>query len=1193
MGDQCSFYDQHLLSHVTNKCDQNIIVRAAELQSHGRLHDAALQYENLQESRSVSGVVVYESRLLLMKGDFKKASSTLDKIIGPTTKITSSPTDALIILMKAHCNCFLHLHLQEAVDTARAVWEAWLGPAEVDKAPLTDTHVLLEYYYQGIITLKSMLQERRFVDTEQPTVLKARRVQLYNSLVLQGRVHEAFEVARMEMKFGASTIEQLRMFQSYLELCKKGPSVGAGISSYPLNLYEQSKPICAAHIHISIGKTLCKLDRQPKGAQSFQTALDLFSELDSTNGKALARMQIAFLDKSTVTALMATGDNLQRLAGDFMKTCNELQSLVQDLIDCKDWIGTNSALGELSEMLQCGPPFLQPKFQACQREIKKIYDETGNKFNFWHMQSQVWQFEFTKPSSFGKGIEMCEGFFKDDRKDPTSNRLLKEIFATMLMVAYEAIGDDVKAEDNAKLCLSLTKEVGDRRLIIANEISVARFRRKRLRVSETLLEIEKNTTSLAALFHESSGIDGKERLADYHDLVSLTIYLADLWTMRWDRSGVEEHHRERFLENALHWIETGLTLIPHVGDDVRSSSRGALDFVHAGILRRMDRTAETIRLCQETLSTLNGETSTRDKANTQQLLASTLMIEGSQNPSMEIFNDAKGAYLEAIKAARELGDMLMAAGCLKALVKMVANWPETSLPTKISLPDVLGWTQEWDDIWEEILSEASTYHGLKGLEVRQRLREKNSTDLYRIAIELCMNENDILQAWQWTQKAKARAVATSLGLSRLVPSNMSRGFSQNSLELLDREHALLDVIENSDERGRFHLRMEHFNLRQEMNSIPELRPIQAIRQGGNLEIVDLDCMFGGRKDILCVDWVEREDGTYHIIAVRPGELPQYFATEVTVAEVQEWLECYIYAEDSVDNLEDAIPEEMEVLDGLVSPLSDIVAKGDLLIFVPTGLLCAVPLHALSSTRNGGRNPVIEWNPVVYSNSLAISRQVFTRATNSSSSKSNKKCKVAVFGNPTPEHKTESKMAVEIGEYLKADIFMGEDATSHALRAAMQDDKLIHYHGHAQFDSSDILNNSVLSLYDGNVSVKHLFESSVLQSPHITLIACHSGQQKITIGDEPLGFFTALTVAGAGSVLGNLWELDDLHASSTFTKHFYKDLGNNIQAGKTNFVFDLALAHQKAVREMRASEKTRGLYYWAGIILYGSPWLIFS
>ena len=887
------------------------------------------------------------------------------------------------------------------------------------------------------------------------------------------------------------------------------------------------------------------------------------------NGQALARLQIAIYDKTAMV--------------DPAKTCADLRSIADDLISCEDWIGTNSALSELSEMLQCGPPSFQTQFQACQTDIKEVYKKTGNRFNFWHMQSQVWMLEFMKPTAFGKGIEMCEAFFEENG-NTCSIRLYKESFATMLVVAYEAIGNDTKATEYAELCLSLTKEVGDRKLIIANEVTVAGLRRKQLRTSAPISEINDRISFLTALYQEISESKSKQALAEPHTLVALTVYLADLWVARWDRYSVEEQKRESYLENALQWIESGLKISPQVQIDNASSSRASLDFVHAGILQRMDRTAETVKLCENILSSQGGSMPKRDRANIQHLLATTLMIQSARVPSSEKFNSAKVSYLEAANAAREVGDLLLAAGCLKALVKMCAFWRQSSVSTNFILDDVLGWIQEWEEIWEEILSEASTYRGLQGLEVRQRLRKNNSTDLYKIAIELCKNDSKNLQAWKWTQRAKARAVATSLGLSRLIPSNLSQHLSPNSLALLAQENALLSDIENSDEGWRFHLRMQHLNLRREMNSIADLRPIQAIRQGGYLDVSDLDTMFGGRKDILCVDWVELEDGAYHMITVRPGELPQYFATDVATADVQDWLECYIYAEDSVKMLEDAIPEELEVLEGLVSPLSTLAAEGELLVFIPTGLLCAIPLHALNLTRKGVTRPIIEWNPVVYSNALAIFRQVLARASNIAPSDSNKDFKAAVFGDPTPADKAESKMVIEIGKYLNADVFIGENATADALLEAVQSNSLIHYQGHAEFHSSDILEESVLKMYDKDVTVKTLFETPVFQSPHISLVACQSGQQKLTLGDEPLGFLTALTIAGAGSVLGTLWELDDVHASSTFTEYFYKDLSSNIQKGKTTFVFDLATACQKAVCAMREKDETKGLYFWVCLSL---------
>jgi len=510
---------------------------------------------------------------------------------------------------------------------------------------------------------------------------------------------------------------------------------------------------------------------------------------------------------------------------------------------------------------------------------------------------------------------------------------------------------------------------------------------------------------------------------------------------------------------------------------------------------------------------------------------------------------------------------------------MCCMWRRSTVEITFGLSEVLGWIKQWEEIWEEILSEASVFRGLRGLRVRQRVREINATTLYMTAVELCIEQDNISEAWMWTQRAKARAVAASLGLSRTIPFHLSQRLSDKSARLLEREQTLLNEIETASEGWRYHLRMEHLELRRAMSAMSDLRSIQAIRQGGYLGVAELDSMFGGDKNVVCVDWVELEGGTYHIIAVRPGETPRYFATNVSTQDVRDWLDCYIFGEEGLQNLEDALPEDLEALEGLVSPLgqADVTTNEDLLVFVPTGLLCSIPLHALNLSRNGETHPIIERNPVAYSNALAILRQILVRSTNKTSTEPEKQFQVAVFGDPTPDARAESKMVREVGELLKADMFIGEDATGKALLGALEKHNLIHYQGHAEFRSADILQNSILKLYDQDVNVHSLFETPILQSPHISLVACQSGQQALAIGDEPLGFLTALTIAGAGSVLGTLWQLDDIYAGSSFTKHFYQDLSTNIRMGKHAFIFELAVAHQKAVRAIR--EETKSLYRW--------------
>jgi hypothetical protein len=136
---QKNVYEGHLLSSVANKEDQNVLLRAAELQRSESMQDAVHEYENLLASRSIPGVLIYKIRLMLMKGDFRNASSSLEDMIDPKMDLASSPLDALILLLKCHCDVFIHLKLQEAVDMARQVRQIWLEPIEIVSA--TDNYV--------------------------------------------------------------------------------------------------------------------------------------------------------------------------------------------------------------------------------------------------------------------------------------------------------------------------------------------------------------------------------------------------------------------------------------------------------------------------------------------------------------------------------------------------------------------------------------------------------------------------------------------------------------------------------------------------------------------------------------------------------------------------------------------------------------------------------------------------------------------------------------------------------------------------------------------------------------------------------------------------------------------------------------------------------------------------------------------
>jgi hypothetical protein len=73
---QDNVYGSHLLSSVTSKEDQNVLLKAAELHCSGHWQEALIEYEkSTPETRSIPGISIYEIRLMVMKGNFRAASS--------------------------------------------------------------------------------------------------------------------------------------------------------------------------------------------------------------------------------------------------------------------------------------------------------------------------------------------------------------------------------------------------------------------------------------------------------------------------------------------------------------------------------------------------------------------------------------------------------------------------------------------------------------------------------------------------------------------------------------------------------------------------------------------------------------------------------------------------------------------------------------------------------------------------------------------------------------------------------------------------------------------------------------------------------------------------------------------------------------------------------------------------------------
>ena len=108
------------------------------------------------------------------------------------------------------------------------------------------------------------------------------------------------------------------------------------------------------------------------------------------------------------------------------------------------------------------------------------------------------------------------------------------------------------------------------------------------------------------------------------------------------------------------------------------------------------------------------------------------------------------------------------------------------------------------------------------------------------------------------------------------------------------------------------------------------------------------------------------------------------------------------------------------------------------------------------------------------------------------------------------------------------------------------------------------------------------------SPVVVNIACDSGVQEFSPGNDPLGLVPALFCAGASSVVGTLWPIQS-SSGRAFSEAFYNSLASQDgegAKGEGRQYVNLALAFQEAVRAVK--ETKRNPYSWAAFTLQGSP-----
>ncbi|WP_426593044.1 CHAT domain-containing protein [Cellulomonas sp. McL0617] len=190
---------------------------------------------------------------------------------------------------------------------------------------------------------------------------------------------------------------------------------------------------------------------------------------------------------------------------------------------------------------------------------------------------------------------------------------------------------------------------------------------------------------------------------------------------------------------------------------------------------------------------------------------------------------------------------------------------------------------------------------------------------------------------------------------------------------------------------------------------------------------------------------------------------------------------------------------------LVAPLG--VGADDELVVVPVGLLHAVPWSCLHD------GPLTQ----------APSATVWVRTRRAALARSDQGDTVLVAG-PGLEGAREEVDALA-GLHPGATVLEPESGTAEAVVAALADADLAHLACHGTPRADNPMFSSLL-LADGPVTVQELHGAGV--APHrLVLASCHSGADVAYLGDEVLGFVSAMLAQGTAGVVASIAAVPDV------------------------------------------------------------------
>lgn len=441
-----------------------------------------------------------------------------------------------------------------------------------------------------------------------------------------------------------------------------------------------------------------------------------------------------------------------------------------------------------------------------------------------------------------------------------------------------------------------------------------------------------------------------------------------------------------------------------------------------------------------------------------------------------------------------------------------------------------------------------------------------ASDAYQYMVPLCLKLGKLKEAFEYVERSKSRAFLDLLATTEIKPVSQ---ITSTLRSLLDDEEANLARLREIQighlKRTKVSVEPREIekifkNLDHIYSKIEQYDPEYVYtRRGKPLPLNKIQQMLSSqKKDVVLIEYFITKDRTFIFVLSSRDKKLHVVPIPASAEKLGLYLENYWREVVDYPINKDIGDTWLGLSDYLIEPISEYLAEGDLIYFVPYGPLHYLPLHALELKGE----PLIKRHPVAYSPSASL-----IKLAQGKGSGKLKSC--ASFG------VVFEKESRRVAELFNTKAYNGYLATKNKVLEKCSDKDVIHFSCHGYFDNADPLSSGV-ELYDNEIlSAREIF-SMRLNAEMVTLSACETGLSQRSRGDELTGLTRAFIYAGAPSVMVSLWSVD-ARSTLELMLEFYKLLKNGM---------DKATALQEAQKKIMSKKEYSHPYYWAPFELVG-------